>query len=132
MAKLTGQEALPSGSVLLSRWTWQERGLSRKYLQKTFSELGLDLKEHTYRMPNVHLFQDFILGPFRGANLYGILPATTTSNEYLLLGAHYDTEKGAPGANDNASAIALIYGVVAALISEEKRTKNLLVVFFDQ
>lgn len=132
VAQLTGKEELPSGSVLHSRWTWKERALSRKYLQNAFAELGLDLKEQAYRMPNLHAFQDFLLAPFRGANLYGVLPATTTSNEYLLLGAHYDTEKGAPGANDNASAIALIYGVVAALVSEEKRTKNLLIVFFDQ
>lgn len=132
VAVLTGEKPIVGQQRITSRWTRQERALSRKYLQSVFSELGLDFKEQPYRMPNLHAFQDFLLGPFRGANLYGVLPATTPSEEYLLLGAHYDTEKGAPGANDNASAIAVIYGVVAALISEEKREKNLLVVFFDQ
>ncbi|MEM9929608.1 MAG: M28 family peptidase [Bacteroidota bacterium] len=132
LASLTGENTIVDDRKITSRWTAEERALSRQFLQEVFRNTSMELTEQPYRMPNLHAFQDLILGPFRGANLFGILPATEASNEYVILGAHYDTERKAPGANDNASAIAVIYGVTKALQKLDRRDKNFLIVFFDQ
>lgn len=132
VAKLSGELPITEGQRLSSRWTAAERTQSREFLQQYFAMEGLTLIEQAYAMPNTYAFQDLLLGPFRGANLYGILPSTTPSKDYVLLGAHYDTERNAPGAIDNASSIAVIYGIVQQLLQLEQRDKNLLVVFFDQ
>ncbi|MEL7163274.1 MAG: M28 family peptidase, partial [Bacteroidota bacterium] len=132
VATLSGHEPLPNGDILQSRWTATERQQTRTYLTDLFAQRGITLREQTYAMPNLYALQDLLLGPFRGANLYGVLPAHQATDEYVLLGAHYDTEKGAPGANDNASAMALLYGVVEQLSKLPQRRKNLLFIFFDQ
>lgn len=132
VATLSGELPIAEGERLTSRWTATERRQSRQFLQQFFAAEGLTLAEQTYAMPNRYAFQDLLLGPFRGTNLFGILPASTPSNDYVLLGAHYDTERNAPGAVDNASSIAVIYGIVQQLGQLNNRDQNLLVVFFDQ
>ena len=42
------------------------------------------------------------------ANLVATREGSTRRNEILLLGAHYDSVVGSPGANDNASGIAAL------------------------
>lgn len=132
VAGLTGILPAADNYWLSSRWAAKERKISRDYLQAFFLKSGFDLQEQEYTMPNLYALQDLLLGPYRGTNLYGILPSTNPSNEYVLLGAHYDTERNAPGANDNASAIAVIHGVVQQMAAFDNRNKNLLIVFFDQ
>lgn len=42
------------------------------------------------------------------ANLEATLPGTGCGDQIILLGAHYDTVPGSPGADDNASAVAAL------------------------
>ena len=42
------------------------------------------------------------------ANLEITRPGTRKADEIILIGAHYDSVKGSPGANDNASAVAAV------------------------
>jgi len=42
------------------------------------------------------------------ANLAVEIPGTTRKHEIVVVGAHYDTHKNSPGANDNGSAIAAL------------------------
>lgn len=44
----------------------------------------------------------------RCANLTATRPGSSRQNEILLLGAHYDSVSGSPGANDNASGVAAL------------------------
>ena len=41
-------------------------------------------------------------------NLEVTLPGKSKPNEIILIGAHYDTVQGSPGANDNASGVAAL------------------------
>ncbi|MBX2872002.1 MAG: Zn-dependent exopeptidase M28, partial [Saprospiraceae bacterium] len=61
-----------------------------------------------------------------------ILPAADPHAEFVILGAHYDSKLGCPGAVDNATGVALTIGVLQAIAGLENRQKNVLVVFFDQ
>ena len=50
----------------------------------------------------------------------------------VVLGAHYDTVKRSPGANDNASGVALVLGALLKLRAVANRTRNVLFVLFDE
>jgi hypothetical protein len=49
--------------------------------------------------------------------------------QYLLFSAHYDVVKGSPGANDNASSVAVLLGLCRELLH---RPRPVRIVFFDR
>ncbi len=129
---LTGNNRLNSDHVINSRTTPKERLLTRHYLSEVFNQLNLNTIEHYYRQPNANFLIDLLVSPFKGTNFYTVIPSTTNSKDYIILGAHYDTARNCPGANDNASAMALLYGVSKKLLNVPLRQKNVMIVFFDQ
>lgn len=64
------------------------------FLQAEFRSLGYDIR-----------LQDFTARGARYANILAELPGTTHTSA-IILGAHYDTVLGTPGADDNASGVA--------------------------
>lgn len=117
---LTGHEEVEPGMRLSTRATPALRARTRAYLDTVFAELALAPQRHAYGS---------------GENVFAVLPATEGSagaRETVVLGAHFDTVSGSPGANDNATGIALAIGVVAGLAAEPCRTRDLQLVFFDQ
>ncbi len=133
IGQLSGEFELKKGIKITDRWSNKQKRLVREYLKEIIIELGLQPLEHSYNMPNLNQAIDLILEPFKGVNVYTTLPATTASNEYVILGAHYDTGKiNVPGAIDNASGMTLIYSVVKKLSKLPNRHKNVILVFFDQ
>lgn len=130
---LSGNESIGNNEVYLkSRTTNKERKITREYLSHILIELGLSPIEHNYKEPNDNPLIDLLLSPFKGTNLYAVLPSTINLEEFLVIGAHYDTARACPGANDNASAIAVIYGVAKKLSHLANRKKSVIIVFFDQ
>ncbi|WP_412561247.1 M28 family metallopeptidase [Winogradskyella sp. MIT101101] len=128
----TGNKSLSTDYTINSRTTPKERLMTRRYLSDVLNQLNLKALEHDYREPNSNVFIDLLVNPFKGTNLYTIIPSTIESDEYVLLGAHYDTARNCPGANDNATAMALLYGVAKKLSNVPVRQKNVMIVFFDQ
>jgi len=118
---------------LRSRWSTKERKVARFYLKAILENFGMQAHDHSYASGNVNPGVDLLIEPLRGTNLFTILPAIEKTDEYIVLGAHYDTGgKNVPGAIDNGSGIALILSVLKESIKLGTRNKNLLVVFFDQ
>ena len=132
IGSLTGFVALENRSSLKSRATNSERAMARQFLSAQMKTISLVPIEHAYRMPNLNVWQDLLIRPFTGVNLYAVLPATLKSEEYVILGAHYDTALNCPGANDNATGVALVFSVARMLGNLENRTKNVIIVIFDQ
>ncbi|MAP54510.1 M28 family peptidase [Altibacter sp.] len=133
VGQLSGKQTFGNNTLIKSRWSKDEREITQRYLKELIATLSIEAKEHHYRAPNLNPAIDLILDPFSGTNVYGILPATNGSSEYVVLGGHYDSGKrNAPGAIDNATGIALIYSVVKELSKVQTRNKNILIVFFDQ
>jgi Zn-dependent M28 family amino/carboxypeptidase len=57
------------------------------------------------------------------ANLIAEIPGSQRSDEIVVLGAHYDTVSTTPGADDNASAVAVLIEAARLLVaSKPKRT----------
>ena len=74
-------------------------GLDRAegYLRRAFQAAGLTVTEQTYQYAGR-----------RVANLIADLPGAPPGPAPYIVGAHYDTVIGTPGADDNASAVAVM------------------------
>lgn len=67
------------------------------------------------------------------ANVVGIAPAASESTadpQPVVLGAHYDTVPGSPGADDNAASLAVV-AEVAARLMREPAERPVVVAIFD-
>lgn len=132
IATLSGHQELSQGVSIVNRSSAANRELTRSYLSDLIEQVGITAEVQTYEMPNLNPLIDLFFRPFKGANVYGILPATVASEEYVILGAHFDTERNCPGAIDNGSGIALIYSAWKNIAQLKVRKKNVMLVFFDQ
>ncbi|MBX3234444.1 MAG: M20/M25/M40 family metallo-hydrolase [Labilithrix sp.] len=117
MAKLAGAAEIAPGVRLSDRASPSHRRTSRVFLGEQLAALGLEPHEHAYGT---------------GANVYAELPSTTGGEEWLVVGAHFDTVARSPGANDNATGVALVHGVAQYLARLPCRSRNVAFVFFDQ
>jgi hypothetical protein len=130
VATLTGSSKISTDRVIEKRWTLEEKSLARNYLSGLMKGLHQIPNEHYYETKLPEKYKNAKL--FKGVNLYTIIPSTVTSSEYVIIGAHYDTFKDTPGADDNASGCALVYGLGKMLTQLEKRGKNIILVFLDE
>jgi hypothetical protein len=72
--------------------------LAGDYIFREFQKMGL-----------LTMFHDWKIGKYMSRNIVATLPGTDpASTAEILFTAHYDTVKGAPGANDDGSGIAAI------------------------
>ena len=70
---------------------------SAQYIEQEFKTHGYDV-----------LRQEFEAGGKVVKNLEVVVPGTSTSEEIVVVGAHYDSVYGSPGANDNGSGVAAV------------------------
>jgi len=71
-----------------------------QYIQGEFLRIGLEVKEDPFQWEG---------RTYR--NISAEKKGTTSPDRVLILGAHYDTFPGSPGADDNSSAIAVLLEV---------------------
>lgn len=65
-------------------------------------------------------------------NLEAELPGSGEPPEIVLVGAHYDTVAGSPGANDNASGVAAMIEIARLLAGSEARRAVRFVAFVNE
>ena len=140
VARLAGARTIGDSTRLVNRYDPSSRRAAAVYLAALLGEIGLDARVHNY---------DVRLGEegwrYCGANVYATVPATVDSaGPRVVLGAHYDSRtRGAqdrrnenagpmPGANDNASGVALVLSVAEAALRAPHRARPLTVVLLDQ
>ncbi len=118
--------------VLRERSTPEQRRITANYLCRTLHSIGLAANRHDYKMSNSFFLLDFFFAPMQGTNVYSIIPSTEPSEEYVVIGAHYDSEPGSPGAGDNASGVALVMELGRRLTQMDSRKYKYVIAFFDQ
>ncbi len=115
---LSGADEISSGLQLTDRNSTANRRTVRTYLGTTLTQIGLAPLAHNYGS---------------GENTYARLSATKSgAAPALVLGAHFDSVARSPGANDNATGIAMVYGVASYLNSLTCRSRDVIFVFFDE
>jgi len=116
--KLAGGAEIIPGSTLENRGTPENRAQVRDYLDQVLGSMGLEPQRQPYRE--------------NGENVFALLPATSESGEYIVLGGHFDSAGRSPGASDNATGCALVLGAARYLAELGQRSRNVYVVFFDE
>lgn len=96
--RLRGHVAVLAGEIG-ERNTLNYRALLQAagYIGTRFRELGLTVREEPYRA-----------GEKEVVNLAAEVKGAGHPDEIVIIGAHYDTVPGSPGANDNASGVAAL------------------------
>ncbi|HEX5058021.1 MAG TPA: M20/M25/M40 family metallo-hydrolase [Kofleriaceae bacterium] len=99
------------------RFTNTQRQTARTFLQNQLTQIGWTPQLHSYNT---------------GANVYATIPSTTGETKQIVVGAHFDTVSGSPGANDNATGSAAVLAVARYLKDMNCRKFAVTVVFFDE
>jgi Zn-dependent M28 family amino/carboxypeptidase len=99
------------------RYTTTQRSTARTYLSDQLMQMGWSPMLHNY--PS-------------GANVYATLPATTGATRQIIVGAHFDTVSGSPGANDNATGCGAVMAIARYLKDMTCRNAVIKIVFFDE
>jgi hypothetical protein len=106
-----------------------ERNLSRPgtlqaatdYLQNQLKEFGYSVSEQTYLVQGHQV-----------RNLEVILPGSDTTDDTVVVGAHYDSVAGAPGADDNATGVAATLELARLLHGSSHRKTIRLALFVNE
>ncbi|MFN6528853.1 M28 family peptidase [Nostoc sp. ChiSLP03a] len=98
------------------RYTTKERSLTRTYITTELKKAGWK--------PQLEKFSD-------GVNIFAERPGTNKAAKAILVAAHYDTVASSPGADDNASGVAVVLEV-ARLLGSRPTPRTLQLAFFDQ
>lgn len=88
------------------------------YIRSTFSKFGYEVQRQTYKVSGQVC-----------ENVEVEVTGVHRPDEIVLIGAHYDSVKGSPGANDNATGVAAVLAL-ARMFSEAKSSRTLRFVAF--
>ena len=78
-------------------WRPAALALAATYIANTLRSAGLDVRTQPYEAAGQAV-----------ENIEAVLPGTGRGQEVIVVGAHYDSVRGSPGANDNATGVAAV------------------------
>jgi hypothetical protein len=116
---LAGASQIRPGVNLANRSTPENKKEARAYLADLLKRFGLAPRSQAYSA--------------EGENVYALLACGRPSADLIVLGAHYDSVRNAPGANDNATGVAAVAAVAQHLTRiKGPRARDIMFVFFDE
>lgn len=118
IAPLTGAAPIRAGVTLTNRFTPENKRETRAFLSARLAALGLTPERHTYSP--------------EAENVFAVLRSGRRDAEMVVLGAHLDSVRVAPGASDNATGVATVLAVARDAVALRNRTRDLMIVFFDE
>jgi len=102
-------------TLAFPRATDEGRAKARKYIAHTLQRLG---------------YRPSLLGFSGGVNVMAERKGTNPALKAILVGAHFDTVPGTPGADDNASGVAVVLEM-ARLVAQRDTPRTIRFAFFD-
>jgi Zn-dependent M28 family amino/carboxypeptidase len=113
LARIIGERNVPEYSRLKR---------SAKYIEKFWKNLKYDVKSQVYQIAGKDV-----------RNLYITKKGTKDAEDlYIVIGAHYDTAYGTPGANDNGSGVAALLELSRLLKDKPLKTTLNFVAFVNE
>src|SRR5215470_686580 len=85
-------------------WTSDRLEAAATHLEMSLGDAGYEAQREEYRSGGAVV-----------RNVLAELKGTTRGDEIIVVGAHYDSVRGAPGANDNGSGVAAVLELARAL-----------------
>ena len=99
-------------------WRYQALESAAQYIEATLQDVGYEVTSQVYEVQGK---------PVR--NLQAEIRGATRPAEILVVGAHYDSVWGSPGANDNASGVAAVLEI-ARLLAGQRPDRTIRFVAF--
>lgn len=99
-------------------WHYSEIEAAADYIRDRFEEYGYKLE-----------IQDFQSGGKMVKNLAVELPGNDIPEDIIVVGAHYDSVHGSPGANDNGTGVAAVLEL-SRLLKDEQLNRTVRLVAF--
>jgi hypothetical protein len=99
----------------------QQLNMAADYIASVLAGAGYDVQRQEYRASGT---------PCR--NLEAEITGTVRPNEIVIIGAHYDTVPGSPGANDNASAVAALLSLARRFADHDPERSLRFVAFVNE
>ncbi len=90
-------EALAGQIGERNMWRYPSLLAAAEYIRQGFASRGFSVQTQDYEVDGRTV-----------SNLQAEIPGSSRASEIVLVGAHYDSVRGCPGANDNASAVAAL------------------------
>lgn len=103
-------------ALAFERYTLEQRRQARAHIAHRLTAMGYT--------PDLH-------GYSTGVNVLAERPGTDPGARAILVAAHFDTVAGSPGADDNASGVAVVLEVARRLRDRPTR-RPLVLAFFDE
>jgi Zn-dependent M28 family amino/carboxypeptidase len=102
-------------------WHYDALGAAAEYIARTFAELGYRPEDEPFESRGQTVRN--IVAERRGAS---------SSGEIIVVGAHYDSVLGSPGANDNGSGVAALLELARLLYGRELQRTVRFVAFVNE
>jgi hypothetical protein len=102
-------------------WALAELEAAASYIERELAAAGHSVRREEYRSD---------IAPVR--NLFIEIKGTALAGEIVVVGAHYDSVRGAPGANDNASGVAAVLELAHAFRDWQPARTWRLVLFVNE
>lgn len=99
-------------------WHPQQLDEAARYIEHRLKRHGLAVARQNYRSEGITV-----------ANIEAERTGTDRPDEIILVGAHYDSVTGSPGANDNGSGVAALLEI-AAMLSARNLPRTIRIVAF--
>lgn len=121
-------DALAAHVHALADGIGERSGRSPRSLARAAEYIRAELEKSGYAPQS----QLFTVGQQPVENIESELRGREMPEEILLLGAHYDTVPGCPGANDNASGVAALLEIARSLRATPRRRSVRFVAFVNE
>jgi hypothetical protein len=92
-----------------------------RYITDAFTELGYQPVAHPYHV-----------GRYLVQNIEAVKSGSPETDEIIVIGAHYDSVRGSPGANDNASGVAALLELARMLHAQPVAREVRFVAFVNE
>ena len=99
-------------------WKPQKLEAAAVYIEQSLAQLGYTCDRQEYEVDGITV-----------RNIDADAAGTTRPDEIVIVGAHYDSVRGVPGANDNATGVAAMLEV-ARILRDEKLPRTIRYVAF--
>lgn len=118
LGALSGHTEIAPGLKLANRMEIANKRAARTFIAAEMTALGLVAQRQPYGTDS--------------ENVYAVLPAGKPGVETVIFGAHYDSVRVAPGANDDGTGVVAVLATARELAKTRNRTRDVIFAFFDE
>ncbi len=118
LGALTGETEIRPGVKLANRMEIANKREARTYIAAQLTKMGLTPQRQPYGTES--------------ENVYAVLSCGKPGAEAVVFGAHYDSVRAAPGANDDGTGVVAVLATARELVKTKNRARDIIFAFFDE